>query len=371
MSIIIFIHQLAFVVISPSLWFYLLYLEKTHYYGVVWASYFIGQACFTPIWKWSKRINFTISTILGILSGFIYCYPNIYTIIIARFIQGMASSNIASSISQTCQISIKQRSKNLTSLFLWQNTGYLIGPAVGWILSYIPTTLIFWPGYCGLFISLCYLILQIIALFWDFEIFNTTEEGLLDIRINTNKIHSNLRLLIFNINSFFFFFLLSIYDCLITPITLYYYHYDFYIQILCWMVVGSLIFFSFILLSKLINIMSTMVLYQLYLTLQFIGLLLLLPMSINIFMVALGIISFSLSGCLVLNLFVYSKEVRPNENNLLLLYLMVGGLGRAMGSLFFQFLYQDLYQIFVSLNIFSFTSLLLLSLANILSNFYK
>lgn len=104
-----FVHQFCFVIISPSLWFYLDYLEKTNYYGVVWASYFVGQACFVPGWRWSKRINFTISCILGIMAGFIYCYPNIYTIIFSRFIQGMASSSISTLITEGCQVPNKQK----------------------------------------------------------------------------------------------------------------------------------------------------------------------------------------------------------------------------------------------------------------------
>jgi MFS family permease len=365
MSFLLLLHQLAFVVISPSLWFYLNHLDKVEYYGFIWASFFLGQTIFSCFWYFNKTVyktNFIISSFLGIISGFIYCYPSLISILISRFLQGCASSSAILSLLQVCNG--RNKSKNLTHLFFWQYVGYLIGPIIGWMLSYLPTTLIFWPGYCGLAISFTYIVFLIYVLI-KYKEKEEIREGLLEIQI-LSKWHSNIRLLIFNMVNFLSFFLLSIYDCLITPITLYIYHYDFYIQTLCWIIVGCLILFSFVLLIIMIGKVSDLVLYQSFLTLQFIGVILLLPMNLNIFFVALALVSFSLSGCTSLNLSLYSRELKTSEEFFLFLFYIVGALGRASGSLFFQFLYQDLYQIFITLSILSFISLLLFSLSNIL-----
>lgn len=390
MSFVLFIHQLCFVIISPNLWFYLIKLEKVDFYGIIWSVYFLGQMISIPFWKNPKllgfhklfrkyrenlddklnkqKIDLIISSVLGIIAGLIYSYCNIYAVLTSRFLQGIASGSSIAIISENCQKPLRQRTKTLSHLYFWQYFGYLLGPGIGWLLSYLPSTFIYWPGYSGLFISFSYLIMLFYILFTNPIIIETNSEGsLIDIRYGISRHHSSFRLLIFNLTNYFLFFLLAIYDCLITPITLYVYHFDLFTQSLSWIIVGSVISFSFIILIQLHGKISDLVLYQGYLTIQLIGVVLLLEMNISIFFLALTLISLSISGCLILNLSIYSKELRPNESGFFLcLFLMTSCLGRIMGSIFFEFLYKDLYQIFVTLSITSLVSLILLTFSNLL-----
>lgn len=369
--------NIGFSIISPSLWTYLQEIgAPPWFYGITVCAYPAGSMIGSPLWGvWSRR-SFRKPLIASLFlivffSGMYAFFPEKYSILFSRFIQGIGAGNEALLVNfVTVRSDPIRRTRKLSRLSFFGTLGFIVGPLLGSVLSLSPNI---WIGkfefrteaLAGI-ITAFFTIFAMIMVTYLFDerplLFGEVEHTVAP-PSKYPRFSSSLRMIGFGLSYFCCYVLLAAYDALVAPYTKKAYGWSVFDVALLWTAVSIAACGTYMSIDFLTKKVHDEVLTLVFLFCQLLGSLLFIE-DAKLWRFILGtiLIDIGFSGASVSLSSLYSKECRPSESGLLLgLLNSVGSLARMTAPLFFTMILttRGPNVVFVHLVIFS-----LISIAN-------